>query len=107
MTTEHYLWAIFALLWIALVLVIVTARRGPWSKQVAERPIILRGTREQVESVRILRGPATDLLWGKNEPVTGLYTTINMDPEVVRRMQANWSKIFPPGVDPLWGKNRP
>lgn len=30
MTTDAYLWAILALLSVALVLVIVTARRGPW-----------------------------------------------------------------------------
>lgn len=65
MTTEHYLWAIFALLWIALVLVIVTARRGPWSR--SERPIILRGTPEQIDSIRLIR-PGVDPLWGKNRP---------------------------------------
>jgi hypothetical protein len=31
-TTDAYLWAILALLSVALVLVIVTARRGQWSK---------------------------------------------------------------------------
>ena len=70
MTTEHYLWAIFALLCLALVLVVVTARRGPWQRPPAERPIILRGTKDQIESVRIMRYDGLGLhpLWGKNPP---------------------------------------
>lgn len=30
MTTDAFLWAIFTLLLVAFVLVIITARRGPW-----------------------------------------------------------------------------
>jgi hypothetical protein len=29
---QALLWVLFALLWVALVLVVVTARRGPWQK---------------------------------------------------------------------------
>lgn len=32
MTTDALLWTIFALLWVALVLVIASARRGPWKR---------------------------------------------------------------------------
>lgn len=37
-TTDAYLWAILALLSVALVLMVVTARRGPWTRPPMERP---------------------------------------------------------------------
>lgn len=75
MTTEHYLWAIFALLWIALVLVVVTARRGPWRKQPPVRII----HEARLHSVGIdhqglplmhvtVLSESVDPLWGKNQP---------------------------------------
>jgi hypothetical protein len=61
--TDAYLWAIFALLFLALVLVVVTARRGPWSKPLKGAGITWTPT----DSVRTL-APGVDPLWGKNRP---------------------------------------
>lgn len=96
MTTEHYLWAIFALLWIALVLVVVTARRGPW--QAPKR------------SAGVLWIPAELAGYAEESP---------QDEEFLRELQAMLATsvtdtssvprvcLMAPGVDPLWGKNPP
>jgi hypothetical protein len=57
MTTESYLWLILALLSVALVLVIVTARRGPWSNKLAnpDAPIVLRSSKSQIEQIKHVR----------------------------------------------------
>lgn len=102
MTTEHYLWAIFALLWIALVLVIVTARRGPWDRPMKACVPVQCPDQEEVV-------------------IDGLFTVVDIDPRYFERPLAHYSVdpvgnvrventsvgLLASGVDPLWGKNQP
>lgn len=61
MSDQTALWLLFALLSVALVLVVITARRGPWQNPPADEP------EELFLGVVVLR-PAVDPLWGKNRP---------------------------------------
>jgi hypothetical protein len=96
MSDHTALWLLFALLWIALVLVIVTARRGPW-----QRPTH--------------RNKGAGIFWIPRE----LAFSHEGDDQFVRDVEAALRGPFPagtmvpevriirPGVDPLWGKNPP
>lgn len=56
MTDHTALWALFILLCVLFVLVVVTARRGPWQPPAAERPIIVRASAADIERVRLVVG---------------------------------------------------
>ncbi len=97
MSDHAALWALFALLWVALVLVIVTARRGPWQREPA-----------------IQRNKGAGILW-----ITADAMPIRNDDGLAADLLAalrsgNPSgaplpevRILAPGVDPLWGNNPP
>ena len=103
MTTEHYLWAIFALLWIALVLVIVTARRGPW-----QPPRVIR---QHNKGAGILWIPAELTGYTPDDEdafVSDLTSRLNALVDFTRSdVPVPEVRLLHPGVDPLWGKNRP
>lgn len=99
MTTDAYLWAIFALLCLALALVVITARRCPWSKPpvrvIHEARLHSVGIDHRglpLMHVKVLR-ESVDPLWGKNPPVEDHYIgVVGIDPDALRESQARWPK---------------
>jgi hypothetical protein len=77
MTTDAYLWAIFILLWIALVLVVVTARRGPWERKLTS-------------GVRFTKADKGTPIFGLGIPDGAYIYAIDSPTQVTLRQRRSW-----------------